>query len=54
MVSQNEFEIQLSNDQRQTDHATNDDDRIKVWLDLPYNGKQGEQLVTSLIKKLKR
>ena len=25
-----------------------------MWTDLSYNGKQGEQLVTSLIKKLKR
>ena len=24
-----------------------------MWLDLPYNGKQGEQLITSLTKKLK-
>ena len=25
-----------------------DDDRKKIWLDLPYNGKQGEQLVKYL------
>ena len=31
-----------------------DDDRKKIWLDLPYNGKLGEKLVTSLIMKLKR
>ena len=30
------------------------DDRKKIWLDLPYNDKLGEKLVTSLIKKLKR
>ena len=30
------------------------DDRKKIWLDLPYNGKLGKKLVTSLIKKLKR
>ena len=29
-------------------------DRKKIWIDLPYNGIQGEQLVTSSIKKLKR
>ena len=34
--------------------ADDDDDRKKIWLDLPYNGKLGEKLVTSLIKKLKR
>ena len=33
--------------------STNDDDRKKIWLDLPYNGKLGEKLVTFLIKKLK-
>ena len=33
---------------------THDDDRKKIWLDLPYNGKQGEKLVTSLVKKFKR
>ena len=32
---------------------TDDDDRKKIWLGLPCNGKQGEQLVTSLIKTLK-
>ena len=32
---------------------TDDDDRKKILLDLPYNGKLGEKLVTSLIKKLK-
>ena len=31
---------------------TDDDVRKKMWLDLPYNGKQGEQLVKSLAKKL--
>ena len=30
-----------------------DDDRMKIWLNL-CNGKLGEKLVTSLIKKLKR
>ena len=33
--------------------SADDDDRKKIWLDLPYNGKLGEKLVTSLIKKLK-
>ena len=33
---------------------TDDDDIKKIWLDLPCNGKLGEKLVTSLIKKLKR
>ena len=33
---------------------TDDDDRNKIWLALPCNGKLGEKLVTSLIKKLKR
>ena len=28
-----------------------DDERKKIWLDLPGNGKQEEQLVTSLTKK---
>ena len=32
---------------------TDDNDRKKIWLDLPYNGKLGEKLVTFLIKKLK-
>ena len=31
-----------------------DDDRMKIWLNLLCNGKLGEKLVTSLIKKLKR
>ena len=31
-----------------------DDDREKIWLDIPVFGKQGKQVVTSLIKKLKR
>ena len=30
--------------------SADDDDRKKIWLDLPYNGKLGEKLVTSLIK----
>ena len=30
---------------------TDDDERKKIWLDLPDNGKQGEQLVASLTKK---
>ena len=29
---------------------TDDDDRKKILLDLPYNGKLEEKLVTSLIK----
>ena len=33
---------------------TDDDDRKKISLDLPYSGKLGERLVTSLIKKFKR
>ena len=33
---------------------TDDDERKKIWLDLPDNGKQGEQLVASLTKKKKR
>ena len=32
---------------------TDDDDRKKIWLDLPYSGELGEKLVTSSIKKLK-
>ena len=50
MVIQNEFEFPLKSHSRSAD----DDDRKKIWLDLPYNGKIGEKLVTSLIKKLKR
>ena len=38
---------------RSRPRLTVDDDRKKIWLNLPYNGKQGEQMVTSLIKKLK-
>ena len=38
---------------RSHSRSTDNDDRKKIWLDLPYNGKQGEQLVTSSIKKLK-
>ena len=34
--------------------SADDNDRKKIWLDLPYNGKLGEKLVTYLIKKLKR
>ena len=34
--------------------SADDNDRKKIWLDLPYNGKLGENLVTYLIKKLKR
>ena len=30
-----------------------DEDRKKIWLDLPYNANLGEKLVTSLIKELK-
>ena len=33
--------------------SADDDDRKKIWLDLPYSGKLEEKLVTSLIKKLK-
>ena len=33
---------------------TDDDDRKKIWLSLPYNEKLGEKLVTTLVKKLKR
>ena len=43
------LETNLSNEKE-----TRDDERKKIWLDLPYNGKQGEHLVQSLVKKLKR
>ena len=33
---------------------TGDNNRQKSWLDLPYNGKLGEKLLTSLMKKVKR
>ena len=39
---------------RSPSRLTLDDDREKICLDLPYNGKLGEKLVTFLIKKLKR
>ena len=39
---------------RSRSRLTDDDYRKKIWLDLPYNGKLGEKLVTSIIKKLKR
>ena len=32
----------------------NGDDINKIWLDLPYNGKLEEKLLTSLLKKLTR
>ena len=57
MVTQNEFEMPLSNNtetSRSCSRLTDDDDRNKIWLDLLYNGKLGEKLVISLIKKLKR
>ena len=38
---------------RSRSRLTDDHDRKKIWLDLPHNGKQGEQLETSLLKKLK-
>ena len=38
---------------RSRSRLTDDDDSKKIRLDLPYNGKEGEQLVTSLLKKLK-
>ena len=39
---------------RSRSRLTDDGDSKKLWLDLSYSGKEGEQLVTSLIKKLKR
>ena len=33
---------------------TGDNNRQKSWVDLPYNGKLGEKLLTSLMKKVKR
>ena len=50
MLTQNEFEIPLLHDSRLTD----DDYRKEICLGLSCNVKQREQLVTSLIKKLKR
>ena len=52
MVTQNEFKRIETN--KSHSRLTDDDDRKKIWLDLPYNGKLGEKLVTSLIKKLIR
>ena len=33
---------------------SNKDDRIVIWINLPYLGKKGEQLTKSLVIKLKR
>ena len=52
MVTRNEFKRIETN--KSHPGLTDDDDRKKIWLDLPYKGKLGEKLVTSLIKKLKR
>ena len=54
MAIQNQFKIPLSNEQKQINHTQDDDDKKIIQLDLPYNGKLGEKLLTSLIKKLKR
>ena len=37
---------------RSCSRLTSGNARKKIWLDLPYNGKQAEHLVTSL-KKIK-
>ena len=39
---------------RSRSRLTDNVDSKKIWLDLPYNGKEGESLVKSLMKKLKR
>ena len=39
---------------RSPSRLTDDDDKKKILLDLLCNGKQGEQLLTSSIKNLKR
>ena len=46
--------IKPLNTNKSHSRSADDDDRKKIWLDLPYNGKLGKKLVTSLIKKLKR
>ena len=57
MVTQNEFDIPLSNDQRQIDDAKDYKMMMiegKAGQTYHNNGKQGEQLVKSSIRKLKR
>ena len=43
-----------SNVNRNDNISSNKDDRKVIWINLPYLGKKGEQLTSSLIRKLKR
>ena len=43
-----------SNINRNGNINSNKDDRKVTWINLPYLGKKGEQLTSSLIRKLKR
>ena len=47
------FKIRSMSSSLTNSRSGDDDDRKKICLDLPYNGKLGEKLVTSLTKKLK-
>ena len=43
-----------SNVNRNDNISNNKDDRKVIWINLPYLGKKGEQLMSSVIRKLKR
>ena len=44
----------LKSNTNRNDNTNNKDDREVIWINLPYLGKEGEQLTNSLIRKLKR
>ena len=43
-----------SNVNKNDNISNNKDDRKVIWINLPYLGKKGEQLMSSVIRKLKR
>ena len=46
------LKTKLCNDNNTTLHENNDDSAPKIWLKLPYLGRQGEFLVKNLIRKM--
>ena len=52
--SSRDLKTKLCNDSNTTLHENNDDSPPKIWLKLPYLGRQGEFLVKNLIRKMRR
>ena len=48
------LKTKLCNDSNTTLHENNDDSAPKIYLKLPYLGRQGEFLVKNLIRKMRR